>query len=179
MHAREVHKSHVTEQPSVVCKTGEIVTREVGGGAHPTDPAEDNSFDGIVPKLKGGDHIAEHARDFREGGLKPFHYDPERPEEFMFMPIQPVEGGAQFSPYTLDDESQPAPAIERNANVGIITLDGEQQVVEEGYVDAGGVEYSEGGAGDFMFIGTADKVAHGTIFDEYDKRVRIRLPVNY
>lgn len=171
LHAREVTKSHVTEEPNEELITGEIVVRESGGGARAAEGA-DEEYDGIIVKLLGGDFVAEDMFEFREE-LDDFTYDPEDKDQPVLVPIQPKETGAVFSPYTVKDEDLPAPAIERNDTVGVITIDGEQHVVEDGY-EADGTIYGEDEEGDFLPIGTAE-VDPNTVFDEREKRVPIRV----
>lgn len=177
IHAREADKSNVSEEPTESLAPGDIVTRESGGGAHKTDPGSDDDWDGIVLHLEGGDHIADHERDYRSS-LDDFTYDPVSQDSYEdtinLAPIQLQEDGAVFRPYAQQDDSEPAPSIQRLDTVGVITLNGSQQIVEDGYTDNGGTTYGDGNTGDFLALGEAEVPANET-FDSRDKRVPIRV----
>lgn len=177
LHIREADKSYVSEEPSESLAPGDIVTRESGGGAHLTDPGSDDEWHGIVVHHEGGDHIADHERDFRDS-LDDFTYDPPSQDSYEnvlnLAPIAPQEQGAVIRPYAQQDDSYPAPSIERMDTVGIITLNGNQQVVEDGYSDGSGTTYGTSNTGDFLELGDAE-VEAGRTFDSRDKRVPIRI----
>jgi len=175
IHARHTDKPPISEEPTEELAPGDIVTLEEGGGAHLTDPEDDDEAHGIVLNYEFGDNIADHPRDFRSG-IDDFTYRPVDEDEYEdtlnLAPIALFEDGATVRPYSIQNEDYPSPSIERHSTVGVIVDgEGDQQVVEEGY-EAGGETYSED-EGNFVAVGYA-KVAAGAEFDEHDRLVPVR-----
>ena len=178
IHAREHDKSPVSEEPSESLKPGDIVVREEGGGARLVDPEDDDEADGIVLHYELGDNIADHERDFRDS-IDDFTYDPAEDDDYEdylnLAPIQLFEDQGVVRPYTIDDEDQPAPSIERGTTVGVAEIDGEVQVVEDGYEDSDENVYGTGDEDEpFVELGSAE-VDAGYELDEYDTLVPVRV----
>jgi hypothetical protein len=285
IHVREADKSTVSEEPTASFAPGDIVTRETGGGAHPTDATQSKSdgstyteggtsyvaktsFDvnqgresitvsgdvktsngshaaslkvvdttnsdtllddsttntslttlsadadvsgkdaitvefkikiadssatatlenaslsingvewhGIALHALDGDHIADHERDYRSS-LDDFTYDPVADDSYEdtinLGIIQPKENGMVMRPYAQQDDTHPAPSIERMDTVILVNLDGNQQVVEKGYTDDDSNTYDDSNNGDFLELGVAE-VEMNTTFNSRDKRVPIRV----
>lgn len=122
IYVKEVEKSPQTEEASEVIEEGTFVTREVGGGLHEVDPSTDAVVDGIVPHRMRGPHIREHMEDYSD-----VQYESGDP-----TPFYDLEDGIKLdAPVALDAWS--APNIERNNVVGVVNINGEAKVVEEGY----------------------------------------------
>lgn len=141
---------------------GDFVVRVGDGDVVPADPASYTEWDGIVPNLDRGDHLAEHEEDFTT---------PQYEGDGTFANSDRVRYAAneQLSVvhgWTPHDASAPAPSITRNDTVGIILMDGSAfgsarpVLVEEGYTadpDATGtpVNYKESNE-NFIPVGTAE-----------------------
>lgn len=179
LYVDENEKSLDSELANGTVEEGQIVTREAGGGVHRTDPATDTRMDGIVPHLKGGDHIAEHDEDFRTS-LDAFTYDGDGTVagDSDDVPIAVKEENAIFRPLTIvNNGTDGAPSISANDDVGLAKLsDGTIGVVQAGYTDsqATPVTYGNGGGGDFLPLGYAD-LAHNEVVNDFDERVRLRV----
>lgn len=171
LYAEETVKSLDHEFATTEIYEGDLVTREIGGGCHPTDAANDSSVDAIVPHLRNADNIAEHEYDYQPFGEFTFNGDGTVTNSDL-VPTQPRENTAVWQPLTVGDDTMTPPSIERNAVVGV--PEGTPgRVVEEGYTHDG-VEYSDAGTGGFIPLGTAD-IQEGSVVDEFGVQVRVRL----
>lgn len=173
LYAEETTKSIDHEYANGVVEEGDLVSRELGGGCHPTDAAVDDSIDAIVLHLRNADNIAEHEYDFRD--LDGFTFDGNGDIGSDMCPTQPYEVGATWQPKTPEDETLTPPSIERNSIVGVAGV-ADGVIVEEGYTHDT-VEYSEAGGGEFLPLGKADIPVTETV-DGYGERVRVRLDAN-
>jgi hypothetical protein len=150
---------------------GEFIVDNEDGTHRRFDPANDALPHGIIVHHAGGDAIQEHDEDY-------VAYDDlwqyEAGENFYYQPLTSVD---QIHPRTLSDNgTDPAPSLGDGTVLGVVTINGETEVVESGYTDNGGTEYSEGGTGDFVAIGRQDKHPQDLrIESAYDQRVPIRL----
>lgn len=140
---------------------GDFVVRS-GDTVVLADPASHSEWDGIVPNLDRGDHLAEHDEDYTEpqyegdgtfGGSDRVRYAPQEK-------VSVVHG------WTPHDDAAPAPNISREDTVGIILMDGSSfgsarpVLVEKGYTadpdgDGSDTTYNESN-GNFIPVGDAE-----------------------
>lgn len=150
---------------------GELIVSDGDGTFRRADPAEDELPTGIVVHHPGGDAIQEHEYDYVD-------YDDlwtyEEEEVFYYQPLASVD---QIRPRTLsDNDTDPEPSLDVEATLGYVTINDQTEIVESGYTDDAGDEYSEDGSGDFVALGRLDKYPQKLrIGDAYDERVPIRL----
>ncbi len=177
IYVEEHEKSLDSEPANGTINEGDLVVREVGGGAHVVDPSADSDVDCIVPHLANADNIAEHEYDYRSG-LDSFTFDGDGTVSGSDrVPLAVKEENAVWRPSTIpDDGTNPAPSIERNTTVGVVDLGSGVGIVEAGYTDDGGTQYGDGGAGDFIELGEAEVDENETVSD-FDERVRVRISV--
>jgi hypothetical protein len=158
-------------------REGDVLVREVGGGAHVADPANDDRVDGIVVHADRGHHLPEHDEDYTD---PVYEGDGNASNGADLTPFGINEEGAVFYPWTVHDNSAPAPSVSKNDKVGIILMDGSAYgsarpvLVEEGYTadpDNTGSDttYNETN-GNFVALGRADEPADG-----YDAMVPVRI----
>lgn len=168
LYVDENRASYDWEEAASDIEEGELVSRDVGGGTHPVDPVNDAKVAGIVPHLSRGDHIAEHEYDFSSDvGL----YVASQGDD---VPIAPTEEMAVYYPKTVKEANttDPAPSVQRNADMVVVDLGNGPVVVEEGYTDNGGTVYGSSGTGDYIEFGEADKGPVST----KGERVAVRVP---
>jgi hypothetical protein len=150
---------------------GEFVVDEGDGTFSRFDPANDTLPNGIIVHYAEGDAIVEHDEAY-------VAYEDlwtyEAGENFYYQPLAAVDA---IRPRSLSDNStDPEPSFSKGTLVGIVTINGETEIVESGYTDDGGTEYSESGAGDFVAIGRVDQYPQDLrIQSAYDQRIPTRL----
>jgi len=150
---------------------GELVVPVGGGEYRRADPTNDELPTGIVVHDAAGDSIVEHDEEY-------VAYDDlwtyEAGENFYYQPLASVDN---IMPRTLaDNGADPEPSIRDGAVVGYVTINGNTELVESGYVANDGTEYSESGAGDFVAIGRVDQYPQNLrIDDAFHIRVPTRL----
>ena len=181
LYVEEHEKSLDSEFANGTIYEGDLVTREVGGGVHPTDATSDSSVDGIVVHLRYGDNIAEHEYDFSSGLDDPYEGDGTAGSDRPSFAVP--EQSAIWRPKTIDDSGMPAPSIERNITVGVPEITDVADytngpvIVEEGYTytndSSTDVTISESND-NFIPLGEAE-LDHGYTETGYGERVRVRL----
>jgi len=152
---------------------GEFVVQNTDGELEQFDPANDALPHGIVVHNPRGDSIVEHDEDYVDYSDL-WEYNGDDGDRAYYQPLSSVDN---IMPRTLSDNgTDPVPSINEGAVVGIVTINGETQIVESGYTDDGGTEYSESGAGDFVALGRVDKQPQELrLSDGYHIRVPVRL----
>jgi len=150
---------------------GELVYSVGDGTFRRCDPANGETPTGIVVHYAEGDAIVEHDEDYVD-------YEDlwqyEAGENFYYQPLASVDN---IMPETLTDNgTDPAPSISEEAIVGYVTINGQTEIVEEGYTDNAGTKYGDGGTGDWVALGRIDqKPTHLKLSDGYGIRVPVRL----
>jgi hypothetical protein len=176
IHIQEEEKSLDSELVNGTVSSGDLVVRELGGGMHAADPANDTVFNGVVPHLRVGDHIAEHDEDYR--GIDEFTWDGDGTiGDSDRAPLQPRAESSVFVLTTIEDNgTDPAPAIEENIGVGLAKLpDGTIGLVQRGYEDDAGTMYGFSGNGDYLPVGHAQNIGHGEVLNEFGMLIEVRL----
>ena len=155
---------------------GDLVVRESGGGCHAFDPADESEPDGLVLNAQYTDRQAEHEYDYR--GIDEFTYtgDGTFTGSDLVEAVQLLSEAVTIRQSTIvDNGTDPAPSFQRNDTVGVAALpDGTVGFVQEGYTDNAATEYGNGGAGDFVALGTAE-IDFGETVDGYDEAFELRL----
>lgn len=156
-----------------VIREGEFVVQNGSGELEQFDPANDTLPHGIVVHNPGGDSIVEHDEDY-VNYADLWTYEGDNGDRAYYQPLASVD---QIMPRSLsDNNTDPAPTIAEGTVMGIVTINGETEVVESGYTDNGGTVYSESGAGDFVALGRVDKKPQELrLSDGFGIRVPIRL----
>lgn len=168
-HAASLNWGEVTSGQTLT--EGEFIVDQGDGTFGRFDPANDALPTGIIVHDPEGDAIQEHDEDY-------VSYDSlwqyEAGEDFYWQPLASVD---QLRPRSLSDNgTDPEPSFGEGVTVGIVTINGETEIVESGYTDNGGTTYSESGAGDFVAIGRVDKYPQELrIQSHYDQRIPTRL----
>jgi len=146
---------------------------EVDGELARFDPANDDLPQYIVVHHAGGDSIVEHDEDYVDYADL-WEYNGDDGDRAYVQPLAAVDN---IMPRTLSDNgTDPQPDVSEGNIVGIVTINGETEVVESGYTDNGGTTYSESGTGDFVAVGRIDqKPQQVRISDAYHIRVPVRL----
>jgi len=152
---------------------GEFVVQNGDGALEQFDPANDSLPHGIVVHNPRGDSIVEHDEDY-VAYEDLWTYNGDEGDRAYYQPLASVDN---IMPRTLSNNgTDPAPSINEGAIVGVVTINGETEVVESGYTDNGGTTYSESGTGDFVAIGRVDKHPQELrLSDGYHIRVPVRL----
>lgn len=156
-----------------VISEGEFIVQTDGGQVTRFDPASDALPHGIVVHHPEGDSIVEHDEDYVPYS-ELWEYDGDEGDKLYYQPLASVD---QVMPETLSDNgNDPEPSLAEGREVGIVTINGETEIVEAGYTDNGGTQYGNGGTGDYVALGRIDKdSAISRIEDNYDIRVPVRL----
>jgi len=154
---------------------GELVVADDGEDGNVyrrADPSAGETPIGIVVHDSGGDSIVEHDEDYVD-------YDDlwkyEAGEDFYYQPLASVDN--IMPPSMTDNGTDPAPSFLEGSIVGYVTINGETEIVEEGYTDDAGDTYNDdGGAGDWVALGRVDQRPQETrIGSSFGIRVPTRL----
>lgn len=168
--AASLDSAHVATGETI--KEGEFIVQNAGGDVARFDPANDALPHGIVVHYAAGDSIAEHDEDYFANYDDLWTYT--EGDRLYYQPLASVD---QIQPPTLSDNgTDPEPSIAEGNIVGIVTINGETEVVQSGYTDDAGTVYSESGTGDFVAIGRLNKYPQEwRITSQFDQRAPIRL----
>lgn len=152
---------------------GEFVVQNSDGDLARFDPANDDLPHGIVVHNPRGDSIVEHDEDY-VAYEDLWKYNGDDGDRAYYQPLASVD---QIIPRTLaDNGTDPEPTIGEGDVVGVVTINGETEIVEAGYTDDAGTKYGDGGAGDFVALGRIDKEPlELKLGDAYHIRVPVRL----
>lgn len=168
-HNASLNRGTVTSGQTL--EEGEFIV-DNGDGTHARfDPANDALPHGIIVHDPAGDATSAHDEDYQSYDTL-WQYD--EGDNFYYQPLTSVD---QIRPRSLSDNgTDPAPSFGEGVLVGIVTINGNTEIVESGYTDNGGTTYSEAGAGDFVAIGRLDKYPQELrIGDSFDERIPTRL----
>ncbi len=165
-----LNRSDVAAGETIV--EGEFIVED-GGELKQFDPANDALPHGIVVHNPGGDSIVEHDEDYVDYADL-WTYNGDDGDRAYWQPLTSVDN---IMPRTLSDNgTDPAPTITNGAEVGIVTINGETEIVEAGYTDNGGTQYGNGGTGDYVGLGRVDKEPQELrLSDGFHIRVPVRL----
>ena len=152
---------------------GEFAVENGDGELERFDPANDALPHYILVHNPGGDSIVEHDEDYVSYSDLWKYVGDEGDTAY----VQPLASVDNIIPRTLSDNgTDPAPTLSEGSVVGVVTINGETEIVESGYTDNGGTTYSESGTGDFVAIGRIDQQPQQLrLSDGYDIRVPVRL----
>jgi hypothetical protein len=152
---------------------GEFVVQNGDGALEQFDPSADTLPHGIVVHNPQGDSIVEHDEDY-VAYSDLWTYNGNEGDRAYYQPLAGVD---QIIPRTLaDNGTDPEPSVGEGTVVGIVTINGTTEIVEEGYTDNGGTKYGDGGTGDFVALGRIDKEpTELKLGDAYGLRVPVRL----
>jgi len=154
---------------------GEFVVLAGDGAVAQFDPANDAVPWGIVVHNPRGDAIVEHDEDYVDYADL-WTYNGDEDDRCYVAPLRELD---VVLPEVIDEQIAPAssePAFRQDDEVGIVTLgSGETRVVPAGYT-YDGVQYGDGGAGDYVSLGRVDHKPTGTRIEAiYGKRIPARL----
>jgi len=152
---------------------GEFVVENSSGELEQFDPANDGLPNGIIVHNPEGDSIVEHDEDYVQYSDL-WTYNGDEGDRAYWQPLASVDN---IMPRSLSDNgTDPAPSISKGTVMGVVTINGETEVVESGYTDNAGTTYSESGTGDFVAIGRVDKQPQELrLSDGFHIRVPLRL----
>lgn len=168
-HSASLNRGTVTSGETLT--EGEFIVDNEDGTHRRFDPANDALPHGIIVHHAEGDSISEHDEDYQSYDTL-WQYDAG--DRFYYQPLASVD---QIRPRSLSDNgTDPAPSFGEGVLVGIVTINGNTEIVESGYTDNGGTTYSEAGTGDFVAIGRLDKYPQELrISSSFDQRIPTRL----
>lgn len=154
---------------------GEFVTRNSDGELARFDPANDALPSGIVVHHVGrlSDALNLHDEDYSTYE-ELYHFEAANDDSVYYLPL---EAGQSIMPPTIEDTDLTEPSVGDGTTVGIVNIgsSGKTRVVESGYSD-GGTTYSEGGAGDFVALGTIyQEPQYKRLEDNYNQRIPVYL----
>jgi len=151
---------------------GELVVSNGDGTYSTADPSASETPIGIVVHDPEGDSIVEHDEDYVD-------YDDlwtyEGGENFYYQPLASVDN---IMPSSLSDNgTDPEPSFLEGAIVGYVNINGQTEIVQEGYTDDAGDTYNDdAGAGDWVALGRVDQRPQETrIGNAYGIRIPTRL----
>src|SRR6056297_1067239 len=157
---------------------GTACTR-VDGVVELLDGATNTRFDGVADAPRSAEYIAEEVDEASGFAYRPASMKDENDRGGADIadraPLRGDEDGAVIRIKTVaDNGTDPAPNITADNEVGVAavgTTEFEGRLVQAGYTDDGGTQYGDGGAGDYVALGTADNDSS----TEFDEPVRIRV----
>jgi hypothetical protein len=179
----DTHRSLDSEVVTEDIKEGEPVSRIEGGGIRLFDTANDDEVNFLVVHERDGDHNPRY--DNRYQSYEDLYtYQPEANKDGGEAadtfddraPILPLVNNDVVRSYLIEDESQPEPSIEENAEVGYVDFGNGPRLVEEGYEDSGGTTYGNAGPGDYVPLGYVDRLPSRTDHvGDYGELIPVRV----
>ena len=152
---------------------GEFIVEQNDGTHARFDPSSDSLPHGIIVHHPGptSDALVADDETYVTNYDDLWTYDAG--ENFYWQPLAAVD---QIRPPTLSDNStDPAPSFGQGDVVGIVTINTQTEVVEEGYVDNGNTTYNESN-NNFLAIGRVDKYPQELrIGSAFSQRLPVRL----
>lgn len=151
---------------------GEFIELDSSGDATRFDPANDDLPHGIVVHHPGGDSIVEHDEDYVNYSDL-WKYNGNDGDRLYYQPLASVDN---VMPRTLTDNgTDPAPTVDEGTIMGIVTINTQTEIVEQGYTDDSSTTYNESN-NNFVALGRVDKQpTELKLGDAFNLRVPIRL----